>query len=78
MSENILRMAEYEEGPTDCTVFYFPEGAQAAIDLQGIVPATITASHGGCLLYPIYEHSRGSIKIYFFDKFNYFSIGTIN
>ncbi|KPC71015.1 hypothetical protein ADL26_15665 [Thermoactinomyces vulgaris] len=49
MSENILRMAEYKEGPTSCTVFYFPEGAQAAIDLQGNVPATITSIACGLL-----------------------------
>jgi 6-aminohexanoate-oligomer endohydrolase len=27
--------AEYEKGPTGCTVFYFPKGAHAAIDIRG-------------------------------------------
>jgi hypothetical protein len=28
-------VAEYEEGPTGCTVFHFPEGAASAIDVRG-------------------------------------------
>jgi hypothetical protein len=28
-------VAEYEEGPTGCTVFHFPEGAATAIDVRG-------------------------------------------
>jgi L-aminopeptidase/D-esterase-like protein len=28
-------MAEYEEGPTGCTVFHFPEGAATAFDVRG-------------------------------------------
>ncbi|MBD3334877.1 MAG: 6-aminohexanoate hydrolase, partial [Candidatus Eisenbacteria bacterium] len=27
-------VAEYEEGPTGCTVFYFPQGATAAVDIR--------------------------------------------
>lgn len=30
-----IGIAEYEEGPTGCTVFYFPEGATAAVDVRG-------------------------------------------
>lgn len=30
-----IGVAEYEEGPTGCTVFHFPDGAQLATDLRG-------------------------------------------
>lgn len=30
-----IGIAEYEEGPTGCTVFYFPEGAACSIDVRG-------------------------------------------
>lgn len=30
-----IGIAEYEEGPTGCTVFYFPQGATAAVDIRG-------------------------------------------
>lgn len=30
-----IGIAEYKEGPTGCTVFYFPEGATAAVDVRG-------------------------------------------
>ncbi len=30
-----IGVAEYDEGPTGCTVFYFPEGAATAIDIRG-------------------------------------------
>jgi L-aminopeptidase/D-esterase-like protein len=33
--------AEYREGPTGCTVFYFPEGALTAVDVRGGAYATI-------------------------------------
>ena len=33
--------AEYEEGPTGATVFYFPEGVMAAVDVRGGAPGTI-------------------------------------
>ncbi|MDQ3686750.1 MAG: P1 family peptidase [Acidobacteriota bacterium] len=32
--------AEYEEGPTGATVFYFPKGAAAAVDVRGGAPGT--------------------------------------
>ncbi len=32
--------AEYEEGPTGATVFYFPKGAVAAVDVRGGAPGT--------------------------------------
>ena len=28
-------VAEYEEGPTGCTVLHFPKGAACAIDVRG-------------------------------------------
>ena len=30
-----IGVAEYGEGPTGCTVFYFPEGASTAVDMRG-------------------------------------------
>jgi L-aminopeptidase/D-esterase-like protein len=34
-------VAAYEEGPTGCTVFYFPQGAWAAADIRGGLPGVI-------------------------------------
>ena len=34
----LIGVAEYEEGPTGCTVFFFPQGATAAIDIRGGSP----------------------------------------
>jgi len=34
-------VAEYEEGPTGTTVFYFPAGAMAAVDVRGGAAATV-------------------------------------
>jgi L-aminopeptidase/D-esterase-like protein len=34
-------VAEYEEGPTGCTVFLFPHGAATAIDIRGGLPGTV-------------------------------------
>lgn len=39
-----IGVAEYVEGPTGCTVFHFPEGALAAIDVRGGAPGTIMVS----------------------------------
>ncbi|MFZ4714560.1 MAG: P1 family peptidase [Bacteriovoracaceae bacterium] len=36
--------AEYEKGPTGCTVFHFPKGADAAIDIRGGAAAVREAS----------------------------------
>jgi L-aminopeptidase/D-esterase-like protein len=36
-----IGVAEYEEGPTGCTVFYFPDGASTAIDIRGGSVGTI-------------------------------------
>ena len=36
-----IGVAEYEEGPTGCTVFHFPQGASVATDLRGGSPATL-------------------------------------
>jgi len=33
--------AEYAEGPTGCTVFYFPDGVAAAVDVRGGAPGTV-------------------------------------
>lgn len=36
----MIGMAEYEEGPTGCTVFYFPNRATAVVDVRGGGPGT--------------------------------------
>jgi len=36
-----IGVAEYEEGPTGTTVFYFPEGVKAAVDVRGGAPGTV-------------------------------------
>ncbi|MDQ3556855.1 MAG: P1 family peptidase, partial [Gemmatimonadota bacterium] len=34
-------VAEYDEGPTGATVFYFPGGVRAAVDVRGGAPGTV-------------------------------------
>jgi 6-aminohexanoate-oligomer endohydrolase len=44
--------AEYDEGPTGCTVFHFPRGARIATDVRGGSPGTIGGyewAHAICL-----------------------------
>jgi L-aminopeptidase/D-esterase-like protein len=41
-----IGVAEYELGETGCTVFYFPQGAIAAVDIRGGSPGTIMAGNG--------------------------------
>jgi L-aminopeptidase/D-esterase-like protein len=46
-----IGVAEYEEGPTGCTVFHFPKGARCVTDIRGGSYATIGAYafvHGIC------------------------------
>src|SRR5688500_13199381 len=33
-----IGIAEYPQGPTGCTVFYFPEGVKTAVDVRGGYP----------------------------------------
>lgn len=40
-----IGVAEYREGPTGCTVFYFPERATAAVDIRGGECATVQTQH---------------------------------
>lgn len=45
-----IGVAEYEEGPTGCTVFYFPNSAKSVVDIRGGMPGTIqgiAAADGG-------------------------------
>ena len=45
-----IGVAEYEEGPTGCTVFYFPNTAKSVVDIRGGMPGTlqgIAAADGG-------------------------------
>jgi L-aminopeptidase/D-esterase-like protein len=37
--------AEYDEGPTGCTVFHFPEGAAMQVDVRGGSPGTLGAQY---------------------------------
>jgi L-aminopeptidase/D-esterase-like protein len=37
--------AEYDEGPTGCTVFYFPNEVKTVIDIRGGSPATINTDN---------------------------------
>ena len=37
----LIGVAEYEEGPTGTTVFYFPKGIKAAVDARGGAPGTV-------------------------------------
>jgi len=36
-----IGVAEYDEGPTGTTVFYFPRGVKAAADVRGGAPGTL-------------------------------------
>ena len=40
-------VAEYAEGPTGCTVFHFPRGAQAVADVRGGAPGTVLTHREG-------------------------------
>lgn len=44
-----IGIAEYEEGPTGCTVFYFPNEATAAVDVRGGSPSTFTTDNHNLL-----------------------------
>ena len=37
-------IAEYDEGPTGTTVFYFPGGVKGAVDVRGGAPGTVNAA----------------------------------
>ena len=37
----LIGVAEYDEGPTGCTVIEFANGAQSVIDVRGGLPGTI-------------------------------------
>lgn len=38
-------VAEYDEGPTGCTVFHFPDGVAAATDVRGGSPGTLGSAY---------------------------------
>jgi L-aminopeptidase/D-esterase-like protein len=40
-----IGIAEYDEGPTGCTVFHFPDGAACSIDIRGGSPGTTGAGY---------------------------------
>jgi L-aminopeptidase/D-esterase-like protein len=40
-----IGFAEYDEGPTGTTVFYFPSGVSAAVDVRGGAPGTIFSDY---------------------------------
>ena len=39
----LVGVAEYDEGPTGTTVFYFPKGAKGAVDMRGGSPGELNA-----------------------------------
>lgn len=39
-----IGIAEYDDGPTGTTVFYFPDGVKGAVDVRGGSPGTVNAS----------------------------------
>src|SRR4030095_1045774 len=39
----LVGVAEYDEGPTGTTVFYFPKGAKGAVDVRGGAPGDLNA-----------------------------------
>ncbi len=39
----LVGIAEYDEGPTGTTVFYFPKGAKGAVDMRGGAPGELNA-----------------------------------
>lgn len=39
-------VAEYPEGPTGCTVLFFPQGASCAVDVRGGSPGTLMPADG--------------------------------
>ncbi|HXH22022.1 MAG TPA: P1 family peptidase [Dehalococcoidia bacterium] len=41
-----IGLAEYDEGPTGCTVFHFPRGVAFAADVRGGSPGTIGVDYG--------------------------------
>jgi L-aminopeptidase/D-esterase-like protein len=48
-----IGVAEYDEGPTGCTVFHFPAGAALAVDVRGGAPGVIGGSewvHAVCFV----------------------------
>ena len=40
-----IGVAEYDEGPTGCTVFYFPDGAACSVDVRGGSPGVSGAGY---------------------------------
>jgi 6-aminohexanoate-oligomer endohydrolase len=40
-----IGVAEYDEGPTGCTVFHFPDGAACSVDVRGGSPGTTGARY---------------------------------
>jgi len=40
----MVGVAEYDEGPTGTTVFYFPDGVKGAVDVRGGAPGTTNAT----------------------------------
>ena len=40
-----IGMAEYDEGPTGCTVFLFDQGAVTAVDIRGGMPGVVESEY---------------------------------
>ncbi len=50
----LVGVAEYDEGPTGTTVFYFPKGVKGAVDMRGGAPGELNAE----ILQNAYERPR--------------------
>lgn len=56
----LVGVAEYEEGPTGTTVFYFPKGVKGAVDMRGGAPGELNAE----ILQNAYERRMVSAVVF--------------
>lgn len=56
----LVGAAEYDEGPTGTTVFYFPKGVKGAVDMRGGAPGELNAE----ILQNAYERSMVSAVVF--------------
>jgi len=59
-------VAEYDEGPTGTTVFYFPKGAKGAVDMRGGAPGELNPE----ILKNAYERQRVQAVVFSGDSWN--------
>lgn len=59
-ADMLIGAAEYDEGPTGTTVFYFPKGAKGAVDMRGGSPGELNAE----ILQNAYERRMVSAVVF--------------